>query len=77
MDSEPQLDEASAEPGQQRRIPGAGALGFLQAIGLGLKDTAADMVRAGREGAAQAYDEMWERYEGKTKHRRRQKDGDA
>jgi hypothetical protein len=48
----------------------------VQAIGLGLKDTATDMVRAGREGAAHAYDEMWERYEAKTKHRRKRNEHD-
>jgi hypothetical protein len=74
MDSEPRLDEGADERAQRRRVPGSGAFGIVQAIGLGLKDTASDMLRAGREGAAQAYDEMWERYEGKTKRRRRHKE---
>ena len=62
------MDEAAP------RRRGAGALGLVQAIGLGLRDTAGDMLRAGREGAAEAYDEMWTRYEAKTKHRRKRKD---
>jgi hypothetical protein len=76
MDSEPGLDEGTDEPAQRRRVPGSAAFGFVQAIGLGLKDTATDMVRAGREGAAHAYDEMWERYEAKTKHRRKRNEHD-
>lgn len=65
---------AAAREAVKRR--GTSALAFVQAIGLGLKDTAEDVLRAGREGAAEAYDEMWARYERKTKHRRTREDED-
>jgi sugar (pentulose or hexulose) kinase len=64
-------ESAGAADDTARRRPGAGPLAYVQAIGLGLKDTAGDMLRAGREGAAEAYDEMWDRYEAKTKRRRK------
>ncbi len=43
---------------------------WAKAIALGVADTAKDMVEAGREGARDAMDEGWERFDRKTKHRR-------
>lgn len=45
-------------------------VGWAKAIALGIADTAKDMVDAGREGAREAMDEGWERFDRKTKHRR-------
>lgn len=44
---------------------------WLTAVFLGIRDTAKAMLEAGRKGAHDAYDEGWERFEAKTKHRRR------
>jgi hypothetical protein len=44
--------------------------GWAKAIALGIGDTAKDMLDAGREGAREAMDEGWERFDRKTKHRR-------
>jgi hypothetical protein len=46
------------------------AKGFVSA----LRETASDMLREARRAAAEAHDEMWSRYEAKTKHRRRNDD---
>ncbi len=35
-----------------------------------VRETASDMLTEARRGAAEAQDEMWARYEAKTKHRR-------
>lgn len=45
-------------------------VGWAKAIALGIADTAKDMLEAGREGARQAMDEGWERFDRKTRHRR-------
>lgn len=45
-------------------------VGWAKAIALGIGDTAKDMLDAGREGAREAMDEGWERFDRKTKHRR-------
>lgn len=45
-------------------------VGWAKAIALGIADTAKDMLEAGREGAREAMDEGWERFDRKTKHRR-------
>ena len=45
-------------------------VGWAKAIALGVADTAKDMLEAGREGARDAMDEGWERFDRKTKHRR-------
>ena len=47
---------------------------WLTAVLLGIRDTAKAMLEAGRTGAHDAYDEGWERFEAKTKHRRREDD---
>lgn len=45
-------------------------VGWAKAIALGIADTAKDMLDAGREGARDAMDQGWERFDRKTKHRR-------
>lgn len=48
-------------------------IGWARAIALGIRDTAEDMLAEGRRGARDAYDEGWDRFDAKTKHRRRPK----
>ena len=48
------------------------AVDLLAAVGLGIRDTARDMLEAGRKGAREAHDEYWRRFEAKTKLRREQ-----
>lgn len=61
-----------------RRRPSRGivdeTLDWVTAFFAGLRDTASDMLQRGREGAAEAYDEAWDRYDAKTKHRRRNRE---
>lgn len=42
-----------------------------RALVFGIGDTAKDMLEAGRKGAREAMDEGWERFDAKTKHRRK------
>ena len=46
-------------------------LGWAKAIVFGIGDTAKDMLDEGRRGARQAMDEGWDRFDAKTKHRRK------
>lgn len=46
-------------------------IGWARAIALGIRDTAEDMVEEGRRGAAKAREEGWQRFDAKTKYRRR------
>lgn len=45
---------------------------WARAIVGGLSDTAREVLDEGRRGAAEAYDEGWRRFDGKTRFRRRQ-----
>ncbi|MGD9934148.1 MAG: hypothetical protein AB7T37_10555 [Dehalococcoidia bacterium] len=47
-------------------------IGWAKAIVGGLSDTAREVLDEGRRGAAEAYDEGWRRFDGKTRFRRRQ-----
>lgn len=46
-------------------------IGWARAIALGVRDTAEDMLEAGRKGAHEAYNEYWDRFDDKTKNRRK------
>ena len=46
-------------------------LGWARAVVLGIGDTAKDMLEEGRRGAREAMDEGWERFDDKTKRRRK------
>lgn len=54
--------------GSRRENP---LIGWARAIALGVRDTAEDMLEAGRKGASEAYNEHWDRFDDKTKHRRK------
>jgi hypothetical protein len=70
-------DEPAAPPSPEAAAPGPTAreehplIAWLRAIVLGVGDTARDMLEAGRRGSREAMDEGWQRYDAKTKHRRR------
>ena len=59
-------------PGRSRRdrLEDNPLVGWAKAIAGGIADTAKDMLEAGREGAREAMDEGWERFDRKTKQRR-------
>jgi len=42
----------------------------LRAVALGIRETARDILKAGREEARRAQDEAWSHYDDLTKHRR-------
>ena len=44
---------------------------WAKAIALGLRDTAKDVLDEGRKGAKQAYNEGWDRFDAKTRYRRK------
>lgn len=46
-------------------------VGWAKAIALGIGDTAKDMLAEGRRGARDAMNDGWERFDDKTKNRRR------
>lgn len=54
-----------SDEGQQ---PGRG--GVLRALAGGLRDTFRDMVEEGRQGASEAQDRWWRRYDDLTKYRK-------
>jgi NADPH-dependent glutamate synthase beta subunit-like oxidoreductase len=49
---------------------GNAVVDWARAIVLGIRDTARDMVDAGRAGAREAQEEYWRRFDQKTKRRR-------
>ncbi len=49
----------------------SGPLGWVRAIAFGVRDTAKDMLEAGRKGADSGYAEGWRRFDKKTKYRRK------
>lgn len=53
------------------------ALGWMRAFGLGVRDTAKDMLEAGRREAREAYGEGWDRFDQKTKKGRYRRKKDA
>lgn len=45
-------------------------VGWAKALVFGVRDTAQDMLDAGREGSREAMNEGWDKFDRKTKHRR-------
>lgn len=71
MNPEPGPEPLREVPGLRRPRRRENALvDWARAIALGIQDTAKDVLEEGRKGAREAYDEYWERFEKKTKHRR-------
>jgi len=64
------VTERAERPGD----PTEEALDWLRAIALGIRETARDMLEAGRSEARKAYNEYWQRYDEKTKFRRRKRE---
>jgi hypothetical protein len=59
-------------PREMPDIPVVGwAFGWGQAIVLGVRDTAQDMLNEGRKASREAYDEGWRDFDSKTRFRRR------
>jgi hypothetical protein len=46
---------------------------WIKAIAGGIQDTAHDVLEEGRRGARESYEEYWQRFEAKTKHRRQKR----
>ena len=46
-------------------------VGWAKAIVFGIGDTAKDMLSEGRRGAREAMEQQWDRFDAKTKHRRK------
>jgi hypothetical protein len=46
-------------------------VGWVRALALGARDTAKDMLDAGRKGADEGYAEGWRRFDKKTRYRRK------
>ena len=67
IDPEPARFEPEPLEKEPRENP---IVGWAKAIVFGIGDTAKDMLDAGREGARDAMDEQWDRFDRKTKHRR-------
>lgn len=69
---EPEPQDAP-ETGDARRVEDIieSARAWGRALVFGIGDTAKDMLEAGRKGAREAMDEGWERFDAKTKHRRK------
>lgn len=44
---------------------------WVRALALGVRDTAKDMLDAGRKGAGEGYAEGWKRFDKKTRYRRK------
>ncbi|MCC7365594.1 MAG: hypothetical protein IT303_14610 [Dehalococcoidia bacterium] len=63
----------SPSPKEKAASVAGEAVDWVRAIGLGIRDTAKDMLEAGRKGAHDAYGEGWDRFDAKVKkgrHRR-------
>jgi hypothetical protein len=65
--------EGTGEPRRRRPTFADEALDWLRALGLGLRDTATDILDAGRKSARDTTDQYWGRFEGKTRRRREAK----
>lgn len=61
---------STERPRHDRRPGDNPVLEWFFAIIDGISDTAREMLRRGRESAHDAYEEGWERFDDKTKHRR-------
>jgi hypothetical protein len=64
----------SQSPDSSPRSTENPVLDWVRALAFGLRDTAKDMLDAGREEAHGAYQEYWQRYDAKTKQRRERRE---
>ena len=64
----PEPEPLAPEPPEREEHP---LIAWARAIVLGIGDTARDMLEAGRQAAREALDEGWQRFDEKTRHRRR------
>ena len=78
VEPRPEYGEAPAPRPRQaapRRQPSSltdnPVVDWARAIGLGIRDTAREMLEAGRKSAETGYDEGWKRFDKKTKYRRK------
>jgi hypothetical protein len=58
-------------PGAARSPRENPVIGWARAIALGIRDTAQDVLHEGRRGARAKQSQMWNKFDSKTKHRRR------
>jgi hypothetical protein len=66
------LREAAGDPGAPPREPRENPIvGWAKAIFGGIRDTAQDVVDEGRRGARAKQSQMWDKFDSKTRHRRR------
>ena len=61
VEAEPLAEEPQENP----------VFGWARAIGFGIGDTAKNMLAEGRRGAREAMEHGWDRFDEKTKHRRK------
>jgi hypothetical protein len=61
-------------PAKRTELAELPVVDWAQAIVKGLGDTARQVLREGRRGAQQAYDDGWRRFDDKTRFRRREDD---
>jgi hypothetical protein len=60
-----------AGDGPRRTLEDNPVVDWVRAFALGVRDTAKDMLDAGRKGADEGYAEGWKRFDKKTKYRRK------
>ena len=58
------------EPKRRTELAELPAVDWAQAVVKGIGDTAKQVLREGRRGAQQAYDDGWRRFDDKTRYRR-------
>ncbi|MEO6398555.1 MAG: hypothetical protein ABIP13_08815 [Tepidiformaceae bacterium] len=63
-----ELPEELGEPGEKHGNP---VLGWARAVVFGVRDTATHMLDEGRRGAREAQEDGWQRFDDKTKNRRK------
>jgi hypothetical protein len=61
---------SSPEPARRAGEDNA-VVDWVRAFALGVRDTAKDMLDAGRKGADEGYAEGWKRFDKKTRYRRK------
>jgi len=68
----PDPQELALAPGLDDQEPEENPIvGWARAVVFGIGDTARDMLAEGRRGAKEAMEQGWDRFDAKTKHRRK------
>lgn len=70
-DPEPLAPQEPSHEPLEGEAPENPLVGWAKAIVYGIGDTAKDMLAEGRRGAREAMDQGWDRFDAKTKHRRK------